>query len=413
MSSSRVVIIGADAAGMSAAHQALRGARARNRDLEVIALERTGHTSYSACGIPYWIAGEVAGPQRAGGPHRDRPPRVGGGPADGATAAAIDLPRRIVTYTDEAGADVRLPFDELVLATGARPHIPGWAIDESGRLVPGAHPVKNLDDGQVWLDLLGARPAPRRGVVVGGGYIGIEMAEALVRRGLHTTLLTRSEVMSDLDPDMSARIKSALEDAGVTVLTDTTVASLKRHADGSVSGLLTTDGHLLQADVIVIGTGVEPNCELGAAAGLRIGRSGGYLPDRTGRLADGVWAAGDCCESHHRLTGRPEFLPLGTHANKQGRVVGENLSGGTAEFGGVLGTAITRFVTPARHLEIARTGLNTIQAAAAGISARARPSNPAAGQFLDRREDRLPAYTGLSRDRPDARVRPVRPEIGI
>jgi NADPH-dependent 2,4-dienoyl-CoA reductase/sulfur reductase-like enzyme len=362
--STRVVVIGADAAGMSAAHQALRGARARHRDLEVIVLERTGDTSYSACGIPYWIAGDVPDSDRlvarTAAEHRD----LGVDLRMGATATAVDTVKRTVTCQDET----RLSFDELVLATGARVIIPEWARDEDGGLVPGVQPVKNLDDGRIWLDLLGSARAARRGIVVGGGYVGVEMAETLMRRGLRTTLLTRSRVMSGFDPDMSGRIETALEEAGVTVRTDTTVASLKRGADGSVSGVVTGDGVLHPADVVVLGTGVRPNSELGAPD-LPTGRSGGYLPDRTGRLADGIWAAGDCCESRHRLTGKPEFIPLGTHANKQGRVVGENLSGGDAEFGGVLGTAITRFVTPRRHLELARTGLNGVEASAAGISA--------------------------------------------
>jgi NADPH-dependent 2,4-dienoyl-CoA reductase/sulfur reductase-like enzyme len=129
----------------------------------------------------------------------------------------------------------------------------------------------------------------------------------------------------------------------------------------------TTDGRVLAADVVVVGIGARPATELGAGAGLAIGRAGGYLPNDHGRIADGIWAAGDCCEVMHRITGEYAFVPLGTHANKQGRVVGENLTGGDVSFGGVLGTAITRFAAAGTYLEIARTGLSAAAATAAGF----------------------------------------------
>jgi NADPH-dependent 2,4-dienoyl-CoA reductase/sulfur reductase-like enzyme len=371
----RVVVIGADAAGMSAAHQALRGARARGRDLDVVVLESTQHTSYSACGIPYWIAGDVEDPQRllarSAGQHR----QMGVDLRLGATATRLDLASRQVHYRDERHADARLPFDELVLATGAPAVVPGWARAAGGALIGGVHPVKNLDDGATWLGLVGqddagGRAAGRRAVVAGGGYIGVEMAEAMIRRGLQTTLITRSAVMSSLDPDMSTRISAALKEAGVEVVTGSRVTSLTRGPAGAVAGAVTADGRVFPASVVVLGIGARPASELGARAGLPLGRSGGYLPDARGQVGDGLWAAGDCCEAIHRITGEYAFVPLGTHANKQGRVVGDNLSGGDARFGGVLGTAITRFAAGGRHVEIARTGLSTAEALAAGLAVR-------------------------------------------
>jgi NADPH-dependent 2,4-dienoyl-CoA reductase/sulfur reductase-like enzyme len=133
-----------------------------------------------------------------------------------------------------------------------------------------------------------------------------------------------------------------------------------------VRALETADGQTMRADVVVVGIGAKPDAELGAQAGLPIGEFGGYLPDPACRLADHVWGAGDCCEVRHRLTGSYIHLPLGTHANKLGRVAGENLSGGNAEFGGALGTAITRFGSSSEQVEIARTGLSSAQARAAG-----------------------------------------------
>src|SRR5260370_6984239 len=172
--------------------------------------------------------------------------------------------------------------------------------------------------------------------------MGVEMAEATLRRGLETTLITRSDVMSSLDPDMSMRVSTALKEAGVEVVTGTEVGSLTRGPTGAVNGVVTADGRICRADVVVLGSGVRTASELGAQAGLALGRSGGYLPDPRGRIGDGVWAAGDCCEAISRITGEYVFVPLGTHANKQGGVVGDNLAGCGARFGGVLGTAITR-----------------------------------------------------------------------
>src|SRR5487761_296569 len=370
----RAVVVGADAAGMSAAHQALRRSRARGLDLEVTVLESSGHTSYSACGIPYWIAGDVDDAQdlvaRSAGKHRD----MGVDLRMGATATSLDLNRRMVHYRDDQDSPGQAPFDELVLATGARAVIPPWARDAGGGLISGMHPVKNLDDGAAWLDMLGhgaagGQPGARRAVVVGGGYVGLEMAEATVRRGLDTTLITRSEVMSSLDPDMSSRISGVLKESGIDVLTSTQVASVGTTDDGGqVSEIVTSDGRTCPADVVVLGVGIQPASELGAHAGLPVGRFGGYTPDERGQLGDGVWAVGDCCEAIHRITGRYAFVPLGTHANKQGRVVGDNLAGGNSRFGGVLGTAITRFAAGSQYAEIARTGLSTAEAVAAGLA---------------------------------------------
>lgn len=384
MGTTRVVVVGADAAGMSAAHQALRTARAHGRDLDLVALERTPWASYSACGIPYWVAGDVASADdlvaRSPEQHRE----MGLDLRTGAEATRLDLAARTVSYRDADG-DSSVAFDEVVLATGAAPIVPTWARNDAGALVTGVHPVKDLGDGARWIDLLGTVPAVPsvtgatvapgapvgdarpHGVIVGGGYIGVEMAETLLRRGWGCTLVTRSTVMSSLDPDVGARVAASLERAGVDVRTHATVDHLEVGAAGGVRGVVLHDGDRLRADAVVLALGVRPTTALGRDAGLPVGEWGGYLTDASGRLADGLWAAGDCCETRHRLTGRSVFAPLGTHANKQGRVVGTCLGGGEARFEGVLGTAITRFAANGEHLEIARTGLSTAEAEAAGL----------------------------------------------
>jgi NADPH-dependent 2,4-dienoyl-CoA reductase/sulfur reductase-like enzyme len=358
-----VVVVGADAAGMSAAHQALRTARSRGRALAVTVLEAGRHTSYSACGIPYWVAGDVAAGAdlvaRTAAEHR----AAGIDLRLDTAAVQLDLAARAVV----TGGGDRVPFDDLVLATGAAPVVPDWAMAGDGQAVPGVRAVKTLDDGQAWVDRLAAgAAAPRRAVVVGGGYIGLEMAEAFLRRGLATTIVTRGELMSSLDPDLGARLRTEVERAGVTVHCQDVADGVVTGPDGAVRAV-TAGGREIPADVVALGTGVRPRSELGSAAGLPVGRAGGYLPDPGQRVGDGLWAAGDCVETVTRIHGTRAFVPLGTHAVKQGRVAGTGLAGGEAAFAGVLGTAVTRFVAGGVHVEVGRTGPTARQLAELGV----------------------------------------------
>jgi NADPH-dependent 2,4-dienoyl-CoA reductase/sulfur reductase-like enzyme len=352
------VVIGADAAGMSAASQALRHA---GRDaLEVVAFERGHHVSYSACGIPYWVGGEVNHREaliaRSADEHR----------ANGidlrvrTEITSIDLDARTVSAVElDGGASYQVGFDDLVLTTGAvpvRPNLPG--ADTAG-----VHGVQTLDDGAAVL--AGLTGSPRQAVVVGGGYIGIEMAEAMIRRGLAVTMVDRApEPMSTLDPDMGALVREAMQGMGITVLTSTLVTGFETGRSGRVSGVITEAG-TLPADIVVLGLGVRPATALARAAGLPLGESGGVLTDLQMRVSghDGVWAGGDCVEVLHRVSQRRVHVALGTHANKHGRVIGTNLGGGYATFPGVVGTAVSKVC----DLEVGRTGLLETEAWAAGF----------------------------------------------
>jgi NADPH-dependent 2,4-dienoyl-CoA reductase/sulfur reductase-like enzyme len=356
--SERVVVVGADAAGMSAASQAKR---LRGGDLEVVALERGTHTSYSACGIPYWVGGDVADVAAlvARTPEQHR--------ANGidlrlrSEAMALDLDRREVEVRDHADRTTyRLGFDHLVLATGARPRRPAVP----GVDAPGIHGVQTLDDGERLLGSLDRQP--RTAVVVGGGYIGIEMAEAMVNRGLAVTVLTRSaEPMATLDPDMGRQVHAAMEAMGIDVRTRVRLDAFETGDDGRVTAVATGDGSVA-TDLVVLGTGVGPETALAGAAGLTLGRWGGLVTDLQMRVfdADGVWAAGYCVESIDLVSGNRVHVALGTHANKQGRVLGTNLGGGYATFPGVVGTAVSKVC----ELEIARTGLRESDCEAVGFS---------------------------------------------
>jgi len=357
----KLVVIGGDAAGMSAASQARK--RLGPDKLEIVAFERGHFTSYSACGIPYWIGGSVAERDKlvARSPEQHR--EAGIDVRLRHEVVGIDLDRReVVAHDLLGGGEVREGFDHLVYATGASPVTPEWARIPAA----GIFGVQTLDDGAAIHDWLDGEPEPRKAVVIGGGYIGVEMAEAMVLRGLDVTLLEKSPepMAKTVDPEMGALVRKAIGEMGIEVLTNAEVSGIGT-GGGRVREVVTPGG-ALPADIVVMGLGVRPNSSLAAAAGLPVGVTGGVRTDRRMRVpgVEGVWAAGDCVETHHLLTGEPAHIPLGTHANKQGRVAGINIGGGYATFPGVIGTAVTKVC----NLEVARTGLTEKEARAAGFA---------------------------------------------
>jgi NADPH-dependent 2,4-dienoyl-CoA reductase/sulfur reductase-like enzyme len=209
-----------------------------------------------------------------------------------------------------------------------------------------------------------AGAAGARVVVVGGGYVGLELAEALHRQGHAVTVIEAgAQPMQTLDPDIGVLVADAIRGLGITLLTDTRVDAFETDDEGHVRAVM-TGKQTIAADAVVLGLGVKPNVALAREAGITIGPSGGIATDaRMATSAPGVWAAGDCVESHHRVSNRPVTIALGTHANKQGLVIGINVTGGDARFGGVLGTAVTKIC----EYEVARTGLNEREAREAGF----------------------------------------------
>ncbi|WP_035805109.1 FAD-dependent oxidoreductase [Kitasatospora mediocidica] len=354
-----LVVIGGDAAGMSAASQARR--RRGPDELRITAFERGSFTSYSACGIPYWTGGAVAERDaliaRTPEQHRER---------------GIDLrlrtevreidpaDRRVLSRDLESGDEHWTDYDQLVIATGAepvRPALPGFDA-------PGVHGVQTLEEGGALLDTLGREV--RTAVVVGGGYIGVEMAEAMLARGLRVTLVHRpAEPMPTLDPELGALVRHGMEKLGIEMVPGAEAREVLLGADGRPHAVRSTAGEH-PADLVVLGLGVRPRTGLARAAGLTLGEHGGLRTDERMRVlgADGIWAGGDCVEVLNLVSGGYQHVPLGTHANKQGLVIGTNLGGGRAAFPGVVGTAVTKVC----DLEIARTGLNEREAAAAGLS---------------------------------------------
>jgi NADPH-dependent 2,4-dienoyl-CoA reductase/sulfur reductase-like enzyme len=274
----------------------------------------------------------------------------------------IDLEAgRVAVHDLATGRSYREGFDSLVIATGAvpvRPPLPGVDAD-------GVFGVQTIDDGAALLADLD-RVRPRRAVVVGGGYIGVEMAEALVRRGVAVTVVDQSaQPMTTLDPDMGAAVHRAMEGIGIDVHTGATVVGFEAGSGGRIRSVLTGHGSI-PADVVVLGLGVRPNTALARQAGLPLGDHDGLRTNLQMQVLghDRIWAGGDCVEVLNLVSGQYQHVPLGTHANKQGRVIGHNLAGSYATFPGVVGTAISKVC----HLEIARTGLRERDADHAGFA---------------------------------------------
>jgi len=249
-------------------------------------------------------------------------------------------------------------YDQLLIATGAVPlcpDLPGAdAVD-----ICGVSTLQNGLDIRRHLDQEGMKKA----IVVGGGYIGLEMAEALVLNGMEVSLISRSpQVMSTLDEDMGALVSKALRGFGVTLYLEEALTEFETTA-GKVTGIVTDKRHL-SADIVILGLGVHPNTALAAAAGIPLGKKGSIrVNGRMETCIPGIWAAGDCAESFHLVSRKPFYIALGTVANRQGRVAGINLGGGYATFPGVVGTAVTKIC----QVEVARTGLQEKELRKLGI----------------------------------------------
>lgn len=360
-----IVVIGADAAGASAASGIKRGLK---EDAHVLVLERQQWTSYAACGIPFWVSGEIPEMEAliARSPEKHR--ANGLDLRTGVEAINIDPQAQTVTARDlESGEETVYPYDHLVIGTGAvplRPPIPG--ID-----LPGVHGVQTLDGGQAVLDSLELQP--KRAVVIGAGYIGIEMAEAMCTREIPVTVLDMSpEPMSTLDPDMGALIHESMTARDIPYHGSEPVRSIEAGDDGRVVAVVTDRGRY-DADIVLLGMGVRPNSDLAQAAGLPVGDKGGILTDEHMRVQgwDNIWSGGDCVEVVDRITGRRMHVALGTHANKHGRVIGANVvaavkgEGKQLTFPGVVGTAVTKVC----DLEISRVGLREAEAIELGFDA--------------------------------------------
>jgi len=352
-----IVIIGGDAAGMSAASKIKREWPAT----EVIVFERGPHISYSACGMPYWIAGVVESDRQliVLTPEKARE-RRGIDVRIGHTVTAIDPAAHTVTVQRaETGETFSQPYAKLVIATGAaatRPPLPGLDL-------PGVFTLRSLRDGQQIFNYL-AQHNPQRAVIIGGGYISMEMAEALRDRKLAVTIVEMlPQILSNFDADMVTEVATHLAEQQVQVQTGAQVKSIEQAATGLVVTVAQANGEQQQlaADFVLVSTGVRPNTELAKAAGLRLGETRAIWVNQQMQTSDpDIYAAGDCVEHYHLVLEQNAWIPLATSANKGGRIVGENIVGEKSHLPGILGTAIVKVF----DYTLAVTGLTESQAKA-------------------------------------------------
>jgi NADPH-dependent 2,4-dienoyl-CoA reductase/sulfur reductase-like enzyme len=360
-----LVMIGGSDAGISAALRA----RELDPSAEVTVVVADAYPNFSICGIPYYLSGEVAHWRNLA--HRT----VADLEATGmslrldTTAHRIDAGGRKLLVTAPDGAEELLTYDKLIVGTGAVPiHPPISGLDALGP-EDGVHLLHSMGDTFAVMDTL-QEAAPASAVIVGAGYIGLEMADALTTRGLAVIQMEQlPQVLPTVDPALGAHVHAQLTQHGAEVLTGTTARQIRRAPAGAGGRLridaTASDGSTVTrlADMVLVVVGVRPDTTLAADAGATLGAKGAIAVDPGMRTnLPGVFAAGDCVITHHRLLGQT-YLPLGTTAHKQGRVAGENALGGNREFAGSLGTQVVKIFDQAA----ARTGLRDHEAAAAGF----------------------------------------------
>jgi NADPH-dependent 2,4-dienoyl-CoA reductase/sulfur reductase-like enzyme len=364
LSRNHLVIIGAVAAGLAAAMEARRA----SPDLSITVLEKTGDVSYGACGLPYVISGRIGSLESLS----THPPEYF------RERHAIDLrlhtealeilPAKSLVRIRTEGEERELGYTSLVLATGAAAICPPLP----GRDLEGVFVLRHLSDGRRMLRFI-EETRPRAAVVVGAGYIGLEMAEAFGERGMRTTLLEGSDkVMSALGGHGRDLVAEELRGHGVEIIFDERVVAFEDGGSGRVGRVLTEAGRAFEAEIVNIGVGVRPEVALARGAGLEVGESGAVWTDERQRTsAAGVYAAGDCCEVLQRVSGRRVWHPLGQPAVRQGWVAGANAAASSgsgaaeARYAGVVGTNVVKVF----GLEVARTGLSLEEAREQGFDA--------------------------------------------
>lgn len=350
----KFLIIGGDAAGMSAASRAKRNRPA----LEVTVLEKTRDVSYSACGMPYNIADRDAPVEslvvREAHIFREK---QGIDLRIGHEAISIDPAARMVSGTTLEGDGFTLPYDRLLIATGASPVFP----DIPGIRQPGVVALKSLEDGRNIKTLLAERRVGRA-VIVGMGYIALEMCEAFRARGIQVDMVKpRPSFLPWMDEQLASIVRNELENQGVGVHLGLAVRGIEREGD---TLRLLCDGNAFEGQIILIAIGIRPNSETAARAGLALGPSKAISVDQYLRTSDEhIYAAGDCADAFHVVTGRKAWVPLALRANRGGWAVADTVTGRPTALQGIAGTTVFKVF----ELQVARTGLTTAEAAGSGF----------------------------------------------
>lgn len=353
----RILVIGGVAAGPSAASKAKRV----NPNAEVLLLEQGEWISYGICEVPYYIGNVITNredllpfsPQRL---EQTRGVKV----KIFHRAEEIIPSKKIVVVRDLARNRVEeYPYGKLVLATGSKVRRLGLSGEDAANV----YHVKSVEDGFALRKLIEERK-PRRAVIIGGGYVGMEMAEAFVANGMETTILHRSDLpMRGLELETRKAVAEELKTNGVRFVPHSRIKALQRNSANQVTQVVASSGGF-DCDVVLLSIGVEPNVELATTARLRLGTQGGILTDqRQATSVDTIFAAGDCCEVKNIVNNKWMYLPLATIASRQAWVAGENAAGGNATFKG----AIRAIAVKVFRLEVAHVGLSSAEAEVSGF----------------------------------------------
>jgi NADPH-dependent 2,4-dienoyl-CoA reductase/sulfur reductase-like enzyme len=352
----RLVVIGGVAAGMSAASRARR----LNPKIEIMVFEKSGFVSYGSCGLPYFVSDVIKAPENlvVYDAKFFKEKRNIDVYLHHEVLKIFPAKRSVLVKDLEKNKEFEVGYDKLVIATGARavkPNIKG--IDLNGIFT-----IRFLEDGIAIKNFI-RENSPKKALIIGAGYIGMEMAEALVSLGIDVTIVeVMPNILGSMDDEINEVVEAELQKNGVKLLKSTSVVEFV--GDGFVRKAILNNGSSLDVDLVIVGAGIKPNSEIARDAGIEIGRSGAIaVNQRMETNIPGVFAAGDCAEAFHLVLGRPVYIPLGTTANKQGKVAGENAVGGNAIFKGIVGTAVFKVF----ELEVARTGISEKQAKEEGI----------------------------------------------
>lgn len=346
----RFVIIGGSDAGISAALRA----RELDSSIQITVMLADSFPNYSICGLPFYLSGETPSWRQLA--HRRE--FEGMDLLTNHSAQAFDSVRRIVKAIDAAAHETIISYDALLIGTGAHPVIP----QIPGIDTPGVFPLHTIDDS-FRIERYLAEREPQSVVIIGSGYIGLEMADAFTHRGLNVTLIGRSKtVLPTVDAELGRLVEETLRSHNVRVKSDSEVNGIVRDRGGL--RVYASRELEIRTDMVLVAAGVQPNTTIGSNAGLSTGARGALRVNRRMETdIPGIYAAGDCVETWHRVLRDYTYLPLGTTSHKQGRVAGENVAGGSREFEGSLGTQVVKVF----DIAIARTGLREHEARQAGF----------------------------------------------
>jgi len=361
MEKERLIVIGGVAAGMSAASRA----RKLKPDLEILVFERSGYVSYAACGMPYLISDKVKSSDNL----------VVYDARFFKEKRGIDVflhhevmqifPERkeVLVRNIETGEKREYSYDKLLIATGARPLVPPI----KGTDLKGVFTLRALEEGKAIKEYV-VENSPKKGIILGAGYIGMEVAEAFTEAGIKVTIVEKMpNILGTMDDELTEVVEEELNRNDVTLIKSRAVTEFQGE-NSYLQTVILDNGESVNANIALIGAGIRPNSEIAKNAGIELGRFAINVNAKMETNIPDIYAAGDCAEAYHLVLGRNVYFPLGTTANKQGRVAGQNIAGGDVSFAGIIGTAVFKVF----DLEVGRTGITEKEAVNEGIIFRSK-----------------------------------------